>query len=244
MVTVTTVPSTSYLTVLLERAPLVVVSHVRVAVVAGRRVRLFDHAWADPAYQVEDRPRLVVGAGRARAAERLEPNDRASRLVVDVEVARRVDQFLGRLANRLPVGGENRAGQAVRTGPIAQVERLIELAVCVWVDGEDRPEQLLAQQLEVGVCGFDDRWPDEPPDLVVALPPGDHLRALLLPRELDRVHVVGVRTAVDDRAHEVAEVGHVPLRDRLDQVDEVGLDRLPHGLRDVRARGSRALLPR
>src|SRR5438874_4216099 len=120
MVTVTTVPSTSYLTVLLERAPLVVVFHIRVAVVDRRRVRLLDHAGADPADQVEERPRLVVGAGGAGATERLQPNDRAGRLVVDVEVAGRVDELLRRLANRLPVGGENRAGQAVRARPIAE----------------------------------------------------------------------------------------------------------------------------
>src|SRR5437868_11277169 len=235
MVTVTTIPSTSYLTVLLERAPLVVVFHVRVAVVDRRRVCLLDHAWADPADQVEERPGLVVGAGSAGAAEWLQPDDRPSRLVVDVEVARRVDELFGCLANCLPVSREDRAGQAVRAGPIAQVERLVELAVRVWIDGEDWPEQLLTQQLEVWVGRLDDRWPDEPPDLVIALAAGDHLRALLLPRVLDRAHVIGICAAVDDRAHEVAEVGHVALRDRLHQVDELRLHRLPHRLRDVRA---------
>src|SRR5437868_10791452 len=124
MVTVTTVLSTSYLTVLLERAPLVVVIHVRVAVADRRRVRLLDNTRAGPADQVEEGPRLVVGAGGAGATERLQPDDRAGRLVVDVEVAGRVDELLGRFANRLPVGSENRAGQAVGAGPIAQVERL------------------------------------------------------------------------------------------------------------------------
>src|SRR6266852_2017534 len=120
MVTVATAPSTSYRMVL-EGASLVVVFHEGVAVIGGRRVRLLDHARADPADQVEERAGLVVGARRARAAERLQAYDSACRLVVDVEVAGRVDEPLRRLADRLPVPRENRARQPVRTGAVAQV---------------------------------------------------------------------------------------------------------------------------
>src|SRR5690348_14907280 len=91
MVTVTTAPSTSYLTRgSLERAPLVVVFHERIAVIRGRHVGLFDDARADPPNQVEERARLVIGPRRACAAEWLQADDGARWLVVDVEVARRV----------------------------------------------------------------------------------------------------------------------------------------------------------
>src|SRR4029077_3152496 len=107
MVTVTTGPSTSYLTGFLERSLLVVVFHERIAVVGRRHVRLLDHARAHPPNQVEKRAGLVVGARRASATERLESHDRARRLVVDVEVARGVDESLRRLADRLPVAREH-----------------------------------------------------------------------------------------------------------------------------------------
>src|SRR3989440_2408943 len=163
MVTVTTAPSTSVLTVL-DRASLVVVFHERIAVVGRRRVRLFDDAGAHPTDQVQERTGFVVRARRARPTERLQPDDCAGRLVVDVEVARRVDELLGSFSDRLPVRGEDRAGQPVRACPVAQVERLIELAVGVGIDGEDGPEQLLSEKLEVRVRRLDHGRPDEPSD--------------------------------------------------------------------------------
>src|SRR5438105_8634001 len=235
MVTVSTAPSTSTRT-FLDRASLVVVFHERIAVVGRGRVRLLDHARADPADQVQEGARLVVRARRAGATERLQTDDRARRLVVDVEVAGRVDELLRSLADRLPVAGEHRAGQPVRACPVAQVERLVELTVRVGVHGEDGPEQLLAEKLEVGIGGLDHSRPDEPSDLVVALASRDDLGVVLLARVLDRVHVACVGATVDHRAHEVAEVGDIALRDRIDEVDQVGLHGLPHRLRDVRAR--------
>src|SRR5205807_5158185 len=80
MVTVRTAPSTPLRTVL-ERPSLVVVFHIWVAVVDGRRVRLFDDPRAHPADQVQERPGLVIGAGGAGASERLKAHDRAGRLV-------------------------------------------------------------------------------------------------------------------------------------------------------------------
>src|SRR5256886_17016470 len=112
MVTVTTAPSTSVLTVL-DRASLVVVFHERIAVVGRRRVRLLDDARAHPTDQVQERTGFVVPARRARPTERLQPDDCAGRLVVDVAVARRVDELLGRFSDRLPGRGVDRAGHAV-----------------------------------------------------------------------------------------------------------------------------------
>ena len=78
-----------------------------------RRERLLDGALAAPLEVVEDRARLVVGARLARAAKRLLAHRGAGALVVDVEVARRVDERgLGR-AHRAAVLGEDGAGERV-----------------------------------------------------------------------------------------------------------------------------------
>src|SRR5207245_4601921 len=135
---------------------------------AGRR-RCLDHGRADPPNQGQEGARLGVGTWRARSSERLQPDDRAGRFVVDVEVAGCVDELLRSLANRLPVAGEHRAGEPVRARPIAKLERLVELAVRIRIDGEDGAEKLFAEKLEVRVGGLDHRWPDKPSDLVVAL---------------------------------------------------------------------------
>src|SRR5437660_8215766 len=174
MMTVSTAPSTSSLSVL-ERASLVIVFHERIAVIGGRRVRLLDHPRTHPPDQVEERARLVVGARRTSASERLHPDDRAGRLVVDVEVAGGVDEPFRGFPDRLPVAGEDRAGQPVRACAVAEVERLVELAVSVAIDGQVRTKELLPQQLEVRLGRLDDRRPDEPSDLVVALAAGDDL---------------------------------------------------------------------
>ena len=75
-------------------------AHERIAVVPRRVEGLLDRPRADPAHQVQLRARLVVGARAARAAERLLADDRAGRLVVDVEVAGRVAQRRRRLDDR------------------------------------------------------------------------------------------------------------------------------------------------
>src|SRR3954470_12700466 len=78
----------------LECAAPVVGRHEGIAVV-GRRVEgLLDRARAHPADQVPQRAGLVVRPRGARAAERLLADDGAGRLVVDVEIARRVAQLL------------------------------------------------------------------------------------------------------------------------------------------------------
>ena len=66
--------------------------HVRVRVVGRRHERLLDRARRHPADQVVPRAGLVVGAAGPGAAERLLPDHRAGRLVVDVEVAGREPQ--------------------------------------------------------------------------------------------------------------------------------------------------------
>src|SRR5438067_1046902 len=241
MVTVSTAPSTSVLT-FLECASLVVVFHERVAMVGRRHVRLFDDAGAYPSEQVQERAGLVVGARSAGTAEGLESHDRTCRLVVDVEIARRVDELLRGFANRLPVTRKHRTCQAIRARAVAEVERLVELSIRVGVSRQDGAEQLLAQELEIRVGRLDDRRPDEPPDLIVPLAARDDLGRVRLLGVLDRAHVVAVGALVDHRAHEVAEVGDIALGDRLNQVDQVGFHRVPHRLRDVRTRRGGAFL--
>ena len=74
-------------------------SHERVSEVAWRREGLLDGARADPPDQVQLRSGLVVRARGACASEWLLADDRAGRLVVDVEVAGRVAERCERLAN-------------------------------------------------------------------------------------------------------------------------------------------------
>src|SRR5579885_2298428 len=63
--------------------------HERIPVIRRRRERLLDRPRAHPAHEIALRSRLVVRARAARAAERLLPNHRARRLVVDVKVSGR-----------------------------------------------------------------------------------------------------------------------------------------------------------
>src|SRR5215216_404361 len=90
----------------------------RVAVVARGKERLLHRPGADPADQVPHRPRLVVRPRRARAAERLLPDDGAGRLVVDVEVPGRVPEPVGGLVDRGAVLAEDGAGEAVGRGAV------------------------------------------------------------------------------------------------------------------------------
>ena len=55
--------------------------------IGGWSVGLFDRAGAGPADQVEDRARLVVGAGRTRTPKWLQTDHRSRGLVIDVEVS-------------------------------------------------------------------------------------------------------------------------------------------------------------
>ena len=72
-------------------------------------------------------PALSFFARRANAAERVLADDRTGRLVVDVEVARRIPYGVARLGHGGLVGGEHRAGQAVGRALIDQAQRLGQL---------------------------------------------------------------------------------------------------------------------
>src|SRR5205823_9056164 len=72
--------------------------HERIRVIGRRRERLLDCARRHPTHEIQLRSRLVIRPRAARAAEWLLTDDRAGGLVVDVEVARRVE--IGRASCR------------------------------------------------------------------------------------------------------------------------------------------------
>src|SRR5450755_3425293 len=98
-----------------------------ISVIDRRYEQLLDSPGINPADEIEDRARLVVGAAGPRAAEGLLADDRSGRLVVDVEVAGGETERLGGSSDRRPVLGDDRAGQRVR----GDVGRLRDNAVVV-----------------------------------------------------------------------------------------------------------------
>src|SRR4051812_38566791 len=86
-------------------------AHVRIRVIGRRHEGLLDGPRRGPAQQVEDAAGLVVRARGARPAERLLADDRAGRLVVDVEVAGPEAKRVRRPLDDPAVGGEDRARQ-------------------------------------------------------------------------------------------------------------------------------------
>src|SRR5690606_34562442 len=103
--------------------------HVRVGVVRRGYEVLLDHSWRDPPEQVVPGAGLVVGPACPGAPEGLLADDRAGRLVVEVEVARRVPQGLGRPGGGPLVVREDRAGQRVRGDPLRLAHHLLEPVV-------------------------------------------------------------------------------------------------------------------
>src|SRR5260370_27530443 len=94
-----------------------------------RRISLLDRPGADPANEVQERPRLVVGARRPGATERLETDDRAGGLVIDVEVSGRVDERLGCLADRVAILLEDGAPDPLRPRFLAPLPPLLHLSL-------------------------------------------------------------------------------------------------------------------
>src|SRR2546423_3127801 len=92
--------------------------HERIPRVAWRHEILFDRPRAGPADQVEQATGLVVGPARARATERLLPNDRSRRLVVLVEVAGGVPERRIGFGQRRAVLREDAAREGVGRGAV------------------------------------------------------------------------------------------------------------------------------
>ncbi len=197
----------------------------------------------DQPHEVVGPAGLVVGARGPPAAERLLSDDRASRLVVDVEIAGRVAELLVRKGDRRAIVGEDRAGQRVGRGLVAQLERLGVVRLGVRIDGQARPEQLALHRVEVGIAGLDDGRLDEPTDGVVTSASAEDARAGRRLRERKRVAQPCERAAVDHRAHEGRQVGGVSLADLADERQRPVANLGPERVRDIRARRRGALLP-
>ena len=144
----------------------------------GGDERFLDRPRADPTNQIQHRAGLVVGAGPARAAERLLPDDGAGRLVVDVEVPRGIPERAHRFAHRDAVAAEHRAGQRVGRCAIDDIERFLPFLVRIDVSGDDRSEDLFAQTAVAGIGGFDQRRLDEITRASPVAVPPDRIRAL------------------------------------------------------------------
>ena len=218
---------------------------VRVKVVAGRHEGLLDRSRGGPAQQVLRGAGLVVGAGGTGAAERLLPDDRAGRLVVDVEVAGGEPQRMVSFGDGRPVLGDDGAGQAVRAALVDQAQRVGEGAgagVVVHVHRQDRPEVLGAERLIGRVLAEQHgRLHEEAFGVVVGATGGDREAV----GRLGPVHGRGVAvegSLVDHRTPEVGEVGDVAVAQVGDLAKEVITHPPPHRLRHERAGGGRALL--
>ncbi len=182
------------------------------------------------------------GAGPG-AAERLLADHRAGRLVVDVEVARRVPQRLGGLGDGGAVRGQDRPGQRVRRDVSGLAQRLLVRGVRVDVHGQDRAEVLGGKDLVGRVRAVQDSGTDEKALAVVGGAAGQDLDRRRVPGPLQCGAVLGERPCIDDRAHEQRQVRrHVAHGQRLNLGEEVVLGPVPERLRQVRAGGGRALL--
>src|SRR5688572_7140301 len=98
--------------------------HIVVAPVARRRERFLDGSRTYPSQQIHLRARFVVGARSPGSAKRLLADDGPGRLVVDIEVARRLPQRAERLSDGTAITCEYRTGQRVRRGLIDDRQRL------------------------------------------------------------------------------------------------------------------------
>src|SRR3982750_3722065 len=121
-----------------RRPDRLLLGHERVAIVARRREGFLQGSRADPAYEVQLGPRLVVRAGSARAAERLLTDDRAGGLVVDIEIPGGVPERAERLPDTRAIAAEHGAGQRVWRRLVDDLERLFPLAVGIHVGRHDR----------------------------------------------------------------------------------------------------------
>src|ERR1035437_576281 len=177
--------------------------------------RLLDPPRRHPAQQVDRRPGLVVGATGAAAAEGLLADHGAGRLVVDVEVARRVAQHVCCGVDGGAVGGEDGAGEPVRRGGVDGVQQRLPVGLIVRMHREDGAEELALHQLVVGVVGLEDGGTHEPADGAVALAAGDEADGVVAPRCGHDCLVAAESALVDDRPHEVAQVRRVAHAQRL-----------------------------
>ncbi len=150
-------------------------SHKRILVIRRRKEILFNRAGGGPADQVQQAAGFVVGAGGSAAAEWLLAYYGAGRFVVDIEITGGVAQGALGQQDCVAVSGEDRSGESVRRGMIAQVQCLGELVIIVDENRDHRAEYLFLHQLEIGIGRDHDCWLDKPPFGAVVIAAGDKL---------------------------------------------------------------------
>ena len=153
----------------------ILIAYEGIGVVAGWVEGLLDGLRRGPADEVEVGACLVVGAAGTSTSEGLLSNDCSGGLVVVVDVAGCVFQYLGTLTEGLAVAGEDGAGESVGRGLVAEVEGLLVLGILIDIDGDDGSEDLFAHRLVFRGLGEDDGGLYEPAFLLVAFAAEDNL---------------------------------------------------------------------
>src|SRR5438067_7887991 len=134
---------------------------MRVARRSRRYEGFLDRARARPAQQVERGTGLVVGAGRAAAAEGLLADHGTGGLVVDVEVPGGEAQRLGGVCDRGTIARVHGTGERVWRDVLHLLEHALVVTVFVDVHGQDRAEVLGAEHVVLWVRAGQQGWPDE-----------------------------------------------------------------------------------
>jgi hypothetical protein len=162
-------------------------------------------------------------------------HNRTRRLVVDVEVAGGVAQCACRFANGRALACEHGAGQGIRRRAVDEAQRLGPGAVAIHIRGDDRTEDLLAQQAIPWIRGLDQRRLDEVAGVVLGRSTLNDRR--VPPRVIEVTADLRKRFAVDDGAHERAEINDVSHLHLAHHRDDPIAQLRPQRLRDVDAAG-------
>ena len=197
---------------------------------------------AHPADHVEHGAGLVVGAGGTGAAEGLLAHHSAGALVVDVEVALRMEQGLLHHHDGFAVLGEDGAGQGVGRGFVADLQGLFQLVVRIDVHGDDGPEDLLDHGLIVRLLADDNGGLHEPALGIVAVA-ADHDLAVGAGLGAVNIALAAIEGGlVDDGTQEGVEILHVAHLDFLHHFLHRSQDIRPDALGNEGSGAGRALL--
>lgn len=203
---------------------------------------LLDSTGRNESVEDGDGTGLVVGTRGTSTTEGLLANDGTSALVVKVHHTRSVAEQVAGTDESVSVSREDGTGKSVLGGGVDELASLLELFVGVSVDGDDGTEDLVDHGNRLGVLGLDNGGLNVPTLRVVTLTTAKDLTAFLL-GSLDETHDLLERVLGDDGTHEVLELLDRTNRDGSDLVKQLLLElTLPHGLGNIEARESRALL--
>jgi len=209
---------------------------------------LFDRANRDKPTQQVHAASLIIRAARPRPTKRLLPDNSASALAVDVEVAGRVAQRILREAHGGAVAREHRARQRILRSLVdgaAHVDEGVGGRGLVVVDVHDqhRPEQLAREERVLGVGAGVHRRPHEVARRPVVRAARQQLQVRVGLRVVDDALQLPERGFVDDGPDEVREVGGRPDAQLPRLLDQDFFELGPQRRRHVGAARRAALLP-